>query len=207
MRRALCAFSLLLAFSAAAAGQESRPHARTKEGQDGGQQKSVPPRRRLVEEVAVEGNRLLSDTEILAHVRTRPGATYNESQVRRDLHALLDTGAFDPAQTRVQTTAGLRGGVVVIFLVMELPVIAELRFEGLPKGLTEADVLKALRAEGIKLSKGDVYDPAGLRRAVAVIKRLLAARGFRSMSVESFIEEVSQTHVRLRIGVTEGRYF
>lgn len=193
--RALCAASLLLALHVAAAGQESGPRPRAKE------------ERRLVEAVEVEGNRLLSDEEILARISARPGELYDERQVVRDLRALLDLGVFDRTRTRVKTEAGLRGGVVVIFHVSELPLIAELRFEGLPKGLKEADVLKALRREGVGLAEGDVYDPAKLHRAAAVVKRLLAARGFRSMSVESFAEEVSATRVIVRISVSEGRYF
>lgn len=189
----LCAAAALPALCAAAAGQEPGP--RAKEA------------RRLFEAVEVEGNRLLADEEILAHVRARPGEPYDEQQVVRDLRSLLDLGVFDRTQTRVKTEAGMRGGVVVIFHVVELPLIAGLRFEGLPKRLAEADVLKSLRAEGVALAEGDVYDPATLSRAVAVVKRLLAARGFRSVSVEGYTEEVSATRVIVRISVTDGRYF
>ena len=209
MWTALCAASLLLAFCVAAPAQASKT--RTKDGRavvnSGRKGAHARAARRLVEAVEVEGNRRLTDEEILAHVRARPGQVYDEQQVIRDLRVLLDTGVFDKTRTRVQTTAGVRGGVVVIFSVAEMPVIAALKFEGLPEGLAEADVLKALRADGIKLEKGDVYDPSGVSRAVAVVKRLLAARGLRGMSVEGFIEEVSMTHVRLRISVTDGRDF
>ncbi len=206
----LCALSLPLAVAAAASGQESKTAPRTKDGRAAVNSKQrragMRAPRVLVEAVEVEGNRLLSDEEILAHVRARPGDVYDTQQVIRDLRALLDLGVFDRARTRVQTTAGLRGGTVVIFHVAELPVVAGLKFEGLPGELTEADVLQAFRAEGIRLAAGDAYDPAALSRALDVVRRLLAARGRKAMTVESSTD-VSATHVFVRITVSEGRDF
>ncbi|HWW74106.1 MAG TPA: POTRA domain-containing protein [Pyrinomonadaceae bacterium] len=211
MRRTLCALSLLLALSVAAPGQKSKTAPRTKDGRAAvntsrkGTGAEAP--RQLVEAVEIEGNRRLTDEEILSHVRVRPGGGYDPEQVQRDLKSLLDLGVFDTRQTRVTTTAGVRGGVVVAFFVAELPVIAGLKFEGLPKELTEEEVLKALGAEGIKVSKGDVYDPARIRRAKDVVRRLLAERGHRWTTVELFLEEVSTTTVSIKFVVSEGREF
>jgi ketosteroid isomerase-like protein len=161
----------------------------------------------LVESVEVEGNRRLTDAEIRSHIRSRHGEVYDSRQVMRDLQELLELGVFDTRQTRVQMTAGVRGGVVVIFFVAELPVIADLKFEGLPKGLTESDVLKALGAEGIKVSKGDVYDPARMSRAKDVVRRLLDERGRASVTVELSLEDVSATTVSVKFVVSERRDF
>jgi outer membrane protein assembly factor BamA len=207
--RTLCAATLLLAVSAAAPGQAPKTGPRTKDGRAGvnaGRKGAVARvTRRLVETVEVEGNRRLTDEEILAHVRSRPGQAYDEYQVRRDLQSLLDLGVFDKTQTRVQTAEGLRGGVVVIFMVMELPIVDAVRFEGLPKGLTEDDVSKALREKGLGVAKGDVYDPVRLHRAREAAEALLAARGFKGMSVEASIEEVTATSVSVKLAVIDGR--
>ena len=208
MRRTLCALSLLLACSAASPGQKSKTAPRTKDGRAAVNVNRKAPRL-LVEAVEIEGNRRLTDVEILSHVGVRHGQVYDPQQVQRDLKSLLDLGVFDTRQTRVMTTSGVRGGVVVIFFVAELPVIDGLKFEGLPKGLTEEEVLKAFGAEGIKVSKGDVYDPSRIRRAKDVVRRLLDERGRQWTTVESWVDVDSATRVSLRFVVSEveGREF
>jgi outer membrane protein insertion porin family len=122
------------------------------------------------------------------------------------LQSLLDLNAFDKTQTRVSTHAGLRGGVVVIFTVVELPLIKEVKFKGL-KGVTEADVVKALRERGVKLATGDVYDQAQLRRALEVVRELFAVRGLSGLSVEAYTENLASTHISVEFRITEGRRF
>ena len=137
---------------------------------------------RLVEAVEIEGNRRLSEEEILAHIQTRPGTEYNQKQAQLDLQALLDWGVFDTTQTRVTIAAGRRGGVVVIFEVMELLIISEVKFKGL-RGVKESELLQALDEHKISLVTGEVYDPLKVRKAVGVIKSLFAERGRPNVSV------------------------
>lgn len=81
--------------------------------------------KRLVESVDIIGNRRLTTKEILAWIQTRPGDPYNEEKLKRDLKALLSTGYFDKTQTRVMIEDGVRGGVRVVFEVVELPSVIE----------------------------------------------------------------------------------
>src|SRR5436305_8233079 len=73
----------------------------------------------LVEDVEIVGNRRLAAEELLKHIKTRAGDPYSEAQVQRDLQALVTLGVFYRQQTRVRTEVGQRGGVVVIFEVVE----------------------------------------------------------------------------------------
>src|SRR6267378_1572735 len=86
---------------------------------------------RLVEGVAVIGYRRLSKEDILKHVKTKPGEVYSWKQVQRDLQSVLALGVFDKRETRVLQETGQRGGVVIIFEVVELPRILEISFKGL----------------------------------------------------------------------------
>src|SRR5437868_5981218 len=88
----------------------------------------------LVEAVEIWGNRRISDKNILKRIKTRPGESFNQSQIQLDLQAILAMGFFDKIQTRVSVEEGARGGVVVIFEVAELPLIQGVSFEGL-KGI------------------------------------------------------------------------
>ena len=153
---------------------------------------------RLVEDLLIEGNRRLRDEDIYASIRTRPGDPFNVEQVQRDLQALLDRGVFNKTATRVVVEEGPRGGVRVIFYVMELPIIRDFTFtfEGL-SGVTEAEVLGALRESRVNVCKECPYDPPHIARANGVIRQLLAARGWPDATVEVSVEEISQVSVTL----------
>jgi outer membrane protein insertion porin family len=168
-------------------------------------QETPPPaaQQRLVEEVLIENNRRLPDEAILYHIQTRPGDVFNETQVRRDLQALLNLPFFDKTETRVSTEQGPRGGVIVIFNVTELPVIRDLQFKGL-SSVGEADLLKEFREQRVGVSKETTYDPVKVRAAERVIRELLAQRGHPNATIAVDVEEVSATSVGLVFNVDEG---
>ncbi|HEX7314575.1 MAG TPA: outer membrane protein assembly factor BamA [Pyrinomonadaceae bacterium] len=157
----------------------------------------------LVEAVEVEGNRRLRDEDILYHIQTRAGDTYNEAQIQRDYQALLNLPFFDKTKVRVSTTDGPRGGKVVIFEVVELPVIRELTFKGL-SSIGEADVLKEFREQRVGIAREQTYDPVKVNNARRVIKELLSQHGHPNAVVNPVTEEVSATSIALTFDVDEG---
>jgi len=156
-----------------------------------------------VEQVEIVGNRRLRKDDILYYIQTRPGDPYSEEQVQRDYQTLLSLSFFDKIKTRVSTETGPRGGKVVIFEVVELPIIRDLTFEGL-KSVPESDVLKAFRERRVGVSKESIYDPVKVRNAMRVIKELLAAGGHPNATVEERTEEVSATSLAITFVVDEG---
>lgn len=131
----------------------------------------------LVEAVEVVGNRRLSSKDVLSHIKTRPGEPFSVADCERDLDELLALGVFDKLQTRVIREDGLRGGVVVIFEVVELPLLLEVKFNKL-RGIDESEVRRVFRKKGFKLEKGAVYDPVKVLAAKRVLEELLASRGW-----------------------------
>jgi outer membrane protein assembly factor BamA len=125
-------------------------------------------------------------------VHTRPGERYSQDQLTKDLNAVLATGYFDKLRTTVTIEDGIRGGVAVVFAVLELPLISEVKFEGL-KALTEAAILDALLKENIDVRNGAIYDPAKVRSAVRVIRNLLESKGQENANVEVRNENVTAT--------------
>src|SRR6266852_11737 len=158
---------------------------------------------RLVESVDITGYRRLQKDHILYYVQNRPGDPYNEQQVQRDLQAILALGFFDKTKTRVYTEEGARGGINVIFEVLELPIIRDLQFEGL-KSVPESDVLKTFRERRVGISKEAIYDPVKARTAVRVLKELLAAKGHPNATIAEGREDVSATSVAITFQITEG---
>lgn len=158
---------------------------------------------RLVENVDIEGNRRLRDEDILYYVQTRPGDVYNPQQVERDFQAILALNFFDKAQSRVSIVDGPRGGVEVIFTVVELPIIRDIQFEGL-KSVPESDVLKAFREQRVGVSKEAIFDPVKTRNAVRVLKELLAEKGHPNATIEVRNDEVSATSTAITFVINEG---
>lgn len=154
----------------------------------------------LVESVDIIGNRRLTANEILSWIKTRPGDPYSEEKLKRDFDALLATGYFDKTQTRTMIDTGVRGGVTVIFEVVELPLVGEVKFEGLKIDRSIAD--EALKKEQVALRPGTPYDVVTVKKAVRVIKLLVAAMGQGESNVGTRVEQVSATKVNITFVIT-----
>jgi len=158
---------------------------------------------RLVENVDVIGNRRLRKDDIIYYIQTRPGDPYNPAQVERDLQAILALGFFNKVGTRVTVEDGPRGGVNITFVVIELPIIRDIQFEGL-KSVSESDVLKTFREKRVGVSKEAIEDPVKVRNATRVLKELLAAKGHPNATITPTIEHVSATSDAITFVIKEG---
>ena len=161
------------------------------------------PQQSLVENVDIQGNRRLRKDDIIYYIQTRAGDVFNPAQVERDLQAINALGFFEKTETRVTTEIGPRGGVLVTFIVKELPIIRDIQFEGL-KSVTESDVLKTFRERRVGVSKEAIKDPVKIRNATRVLKELLAAKGHPNAVVTASEEAVSATSVAITFVVNEG---
>ena len=159
--------------------------------------------KRLVEAVEVVGNRRLTAKQILSNVKTRPGETFSDKQSQRDLKKLFALGVFDNTRTLVLIDEGLRGGVVVIFEVVELPLILDVKFQGL-RGIEESEIIEALREKDIHLVKDAVYDVVKVRAARRVIQQLLGSRGWPN-AVITTREEIGGTYVSIEFAISYER--
>ncbi len=99
-----------------------------------------PGARSRVVEVRVQGNKQMSANAILIHVKTRPGQPFSEEVVKADERRLLESGRFDSVvATRRQTDQG----ILVVFTVVERPLVARLVFQG-NKAFKSSDLAKEL---------------------------------------------------------------
>jgi outer membrane protein assembly factor BamA len=158
--------------------------------------------KRLVETVEVMGNRRLRTEDILEHIKTRPGDIYSEKQIQLDLQAILALGVFDKTQTQVSTEEGVRGGTVVLFEVMEMPMIKDVKFEGL-RNVKESEIIDILHKRHINIAKGAVCDPAKIRKAVQIIREFLTSHYWSNVTVTSRLNMDSATEVSLTL-IIEG---
>jgi outer membrane protein assembly factor BamA len=155
---------------------------------DGGAQSRGP---KVIERVVVMGYRRFSDRDIRAHIRMRPGQLFTYELGRRDLDRILATGLFDPQNTKVYGESGVRGGVEVVFEVVELPLISRVTFKGLSPS-EEIEVVESLRANGIHLVRDAVYQPQKVQSAHRLIKELLNSHGWSEVQVTDAFKSTAQ---------------
>src|SRR5205823_345111 len=136
--------------------------------------------------------RRMTKEQILAWIKTRPGEMYSADQVQKDLMAILATGYFNAMGTRVTLDGAVKGGVRVIFEVFELPLIVDVRFEGLKEADQSAIVAELLK-QNVDVRKGVPLDPVNLKKAARVIKTFLESKGWREVKAEAFVENLSAT--------------
>jgi len=74
---------------------------------------------RIIETFEISGLRSMRSDKLMAQVKTKPGEPYNQKQVAADFQSLLALGFFDTEHSRVQLEEGDRGGLVVIFELIE----------------------------------------------------------------------------------------
>jgi outer membrane protein assembly factor BamA len=152
-----------------------------------------------VESVVVIGYRRLTKADIRVHIKTRSGQWFSNERIRRDLEAILATNLFDKRGTRVTTEPGLEGGVIVVFEVVEMPLLSAVSFTEL-RVIEASQIFEALCKKGISLEKDTVYDPVKVRAAERVIQDLFAINGYRDASITE-IGERSGTYVSITFEV------
>jgi outer membrane protein assembly factor BamA len=81
----------------------------------------VLAQKKLVEDLEIRGYRSVSREQILEKIKTRPGGVYKEGQVKADFQRILGMGVFDKPHCTFVIEEGPRGGVVVIFVLKEVP--------------------------------------------------------------------------------------
>lgn len=159
-------------------------------------------RSQIIEALDIQGNRRLTDVEIIRHIKTRPGERFDQKRAQEDLQSLLELGWFDMTNTRIITETGVRGGVNVIFEVRELPLIVELKFDGL-RYIPKEELLAELHEQKLEIKAGTPYQPEKLGKARRVIIEHLQKRGLIDAKVEVAGMQVSATTINISFIIDE----
>jgi len=160
----------------------------------------MPQHRQLVEEVKVVGYRRLTKDEILKHIATRVGDVFVQERVNRDFFELLALGLFDKKTSRVLSENGARGGLVLTFELVELPLIQQVEFAGLPANLPLAELRETLIKA--KVAKDEVFDPARCMRARRLVAEYLESHGLRNAQVDVVYERFETDKVIVKFEIS-----
>jgi outer membrane protein insertion porin family len=159
---------------------------------------------KFIERVEVEGYRRVQLSTIRAHILSRPGGSYDADAVQRDAQALRDTGYFSEVQLKVDDSPDRPNGKIVMFVVVEKPIIRRIRYEGI-ESITEADIINALKSNKVPLSVESPFDEFLLARSVGVLKGLLSEHGHPSANVTTTYERIASSNaVSIVFSIDEG---
>ncbi len=150
----------------------------------------------VVKAVDVRGNKTVSSLTILAKVKTQVGQSVSSVTLNEDLKRLYGLGFFTDVRIEQEDS---EGGVKVVFLVTEKPILSEVRIEGnskIPKDQIKKEMQSVI---------GDFLDQKRVRDDVDAVKKLYEKKGFSEAVVDSSLDVNPDTNQAvLRVIVNEG---
>lgn len=156
---------------------------------------------RNVEAVDVRSNRRVPSDTIKYHIHTRPGIPLSMDTIRRDVKELYAQNYFD--DIRVDEEPGKNGGVIVVFTVKEKPLIRSIDFVG-ADSITRSDILDKLKEKKISVGQESPYDPGKIKQVEGVLKAMLAEKGHQDAKVETTVEDIPPSSIKLTFKINEG---
>lgn len=149
-----------------------------------------------VRDISVEGNRRVQASAILNRVQTKIGDPFSPTALREDVRAIFALGFFDDVQIRVEE---FEGGVRVIFVVVERPILREVSYEGNRE--VKTDDLRDKAA----LRIGVLYNPVEVQRAQEAIRQKYEDEGFFGVTISPRTERTPEGDLRLVFRIEEGK--
>jgi outer membrane protein insertion porin family len=148
-----------------------------------------------VRDIAVEGNRRIQAPAILNRVTTKIGDPLAPAALRDDVRSIFALGFFDDVQVR---TEEFEGGVRVIFVVVERPLLREVSFEGNAELKTEELREKATIRVGV------LYNPVEVQKAEEAIRQKYEDEGFFGVQISPRTERTPEGDLRVVFRIEEG---
>jgi outer membrane protein insertion porin family len=151
---------------------------------------------KTVRALDVKGNKTVSSLTILAKVKTQTGQPLSSAVLNEDLKRLYGLGFF--TDVRIEQEA-FEDGVKVIFLVVEKPVLSEIRIEGNNK-IKKDEIKKEMQSV-----LGDFLDQKRVRDDVDAVRRLYEKKGFSRATIDSSLDvDPDSNQAVLRVIIDEG---
>ncbi len=155
----------------------------------------------VIETIQFKGSRRVPQDTLRAMIFTKSGDVYNEETLRRDFMALWNTNRFD--DIRLESEKGDRGGIILTYVVVERPVIRDIKYEGM-KSASTSDVLDRFKERKVGLVVESQYDPNVINHAAVVLKELLSERGHEFAKVNPELRRIPPSSLEVIFQVEEG---
>jgi outer membrane protein insertion porin family len=153
-----------------------------------------------VSEIRIEGTRRVEPSAVRNVLGTEVGEPIDRTQIRRDILAIRrlstrNTPYFDDVQVDVAVGSD---GLIVTYILVEKPIIAELDYRFVHNNDLENDL-----ADVVDIEVGDVFDLARVRENVHKIEELYREKGYYLAEVDFEWVEIEDGDVHLTIVIEE----
>ncbi len=133
----------------------------------------------VVMRIDIQGNRAIEEETLRSYLVTKEGDEYSLDRVSKDIKAIYSSGfVSDVSVERSWYGEGPGGGLVLTYIILEKPMIDEIRFEGNNK--INAEDLEAVT----NIRTHSIYDPGKIKEAEQAIQVEYEKKGM-------FLTEVS----------------
>lgn len=149
-----------------------------------------------ISEVVVRGNRRMESSAILNTITTKVGDSLDSDRTDADIRAIFKLGQFRDVQ--VSTEQGPKG-LVLVYSVIEKPIIREVRFEG------NKEIKQDKLLEGLPLRRNAVFSQKDLDAAIAKLKKQYQDEGYYLVEIKPRIDQRSTTEYLVTLQIVEGK--
>ena len=132
-----------------------------------------------ITDISIEGNNAVSANTILSRISTKVGSRFMQRTVNDDIKRLYATGFFTDV---IAEAEDYKGGIRLIFKVVEKSVVSSMAFEG--NRIYRAELLK----KQIETKDGDVLNKRVLAEDMRKLEAFYRKKGFALVKVEYRIE-------------------
>lgn len=153
--------------------------------QDGGLVSETPkadPSNYLVDEVRIEGNRLIPSEDIASVVKTRKGDKFSREQVMEDLKAINEMGYFDERALEVNPELN-NGAVLLKIRVQENAPITQFSIRG-NNAISTSEISKLFEDQ-----LGKPQNANALSGAISKVEQAYHEKGFVLAKVENVVDD------------------
>jgi len=147
-------------------------------------------------EVRVAGNHRIESAAILNVVSIKAGDTLHDDRTDADVRAIYKLGHFQDIRVTTEETGN---GTVLVYTVLEKPVVRDIKFEGNKEIST--DKLK----EALEFRQNSILSTKDLAKSVAKMKKLYGDEGYYLAEIEPVVEKRTPTEFAITFKVTEGK--
>lgn len=149
----------------------------------------------IVKSIKVQGNKRVDDSTILYYIKTEAGKPLSRLQIRKDIEQIYSLGQFKDIQVDTQTAPE---GLVVVFKVVEIPSIGDVKIVG-NKKIDSEDI-----REKIGLKRGATFHDQNVVESVEAINNLFHTKGYFFAEVKIDTELTPDNLVDVIIRIQEG---
>ncbi len=148
-----------------------------------------------IAEVTVKGNRRIETIVILNAVKVKAGDTLSLERVDNDIRAIYKLGYFQDVKAETEKSDK---GAVLVYQVVERPIVREVRIEGNKE--ISADKIR----EAFAVKAGAIFSAKEMTNGVKKVKKLYADDGYYLAEVNATPVKRSNTDMGIQLKITEG---